>query len=133
MLTDKEFVELIEQITKAFRKKQVDYPEILASAYVRVANEMLTTVGQTEQFLDIMRSEMKNSPVPLPKYLLAYLGAKVKLEGEDKLKYLIMKLLDCKPKTVKERLRRARLRWEIIRLRNKVQMYGVWKEIAEAV
>jgi len=140
MLKEKEFGELIQQIKLAFQKRDAAYPEILACAYAKVANEMLMNVGQTEQFLDLLKNEMKNSPVPLPDYLRAFLGGKVKLEGAEKLKYLILKLLECRPKTVKEKLHRARLRWEIMRLRweimrlrSKVQIDGVWKEIAEAV
>jgi hypothetical protein len=133
MLTEKEFGEMIQQIRLAFQKRDSAYPELLARMYAKVANEMLMSVGQTEQFLDLLKNEMKNSPVPLPPYLQAFLGGKVKLEGEDKLKYLILKLLACRPKTVKEKLHRAKLRWEIMRLRSKVQVDGVWKEIAEAV
>jgi hypothetical protein len=133
MLTEKEFGEMIQKIKLAFQRKDAEYPEILASAYVKVANDMLASIGQTEQFLDLLKNEMKHSPVPLPNYLRAFLGEKVKLQGEDKLKFLIMKFLECRPKTVKEKLHRARLRWEIMRLRSKVQVDGVWKEIAEMV
>jgi hypothetical protein len=133
MLTEKEFGEMIQKIKLAFHRKDAEYPEILASAYVKVANDMLASIGQTEQFLDLLKNEMKHSPVPLPNYLRAFLGEKVKLEGEDKLKFLIMKNLECKPKTAKERLYRAKLRFEIIRLRSKVKVEGAWKEIAEAV
>ena len=133
MLKEKEFGELIQQIKLAFQKRDAAYPEILACAYAKVANEMLMSVGQTEQFLELLRNEMRNSPVPLPNYLRAYLGCKLKLDDAERLKFLIMKFLDCKPRTLKERLYRAKLRLEILRLRGKVKVEGVWKEIAERV
>jgi len=129
MLTEKEFGVMVQQIKSAFQKRDPDYPEVLACAYVKVASSGLTSVAQTEQLLDLLKNEMKNSPVQLSNYLRAFLGEKLKLEEEEKLKYLVLCYLGCKPKTLREKVYHYRLRWEIARLRRRVQVDGIWKEV----
>jgi len=124
MLSDKELTKMIEEIRRAYLRRDEKYPELLAELWLLVKVKGLASRGATNELLNILRREMTLSPVPLPPYLRAWLyKEKLDLDKENELRFLILKYAEGRTSWID----RGRIR----RFSREVKLEGIWRELAE--